>query len=277
MTEKWKLVDNGPEAASFKCRYSFLSSSMEQIMTVYASDRRIDFKTVVDMKDKKKLIRACFPVAVRARVATYDLPFGCIERPTHDNTTWEQAKFEVCGHLWADLSEHGYGVALLNDSKYGYSVKGNTICLSLLRSPIRPDADSDIGHHEFTYSLYPHEGRWDEGLEPVDRKAMELNNPLITTEKSKGGKSELKGTYSFLSLSDDRICETIKEAEDSDSLMLRIYDKHGGRGITRYSLGVVHNTSAECDLLENETAPLDSDELSINPFEIKTVRIEVKR
>src|SRR5699024_2578924 len=110
----------------------------------------------VDWQETHKLLKVAFPVNIHASSATYEIPFGSITRPTHNNTSWEQAQFEVSGQRWADLSEGNYGVSLLNDSKYGYDIKGNIMRLSLLRSPKWPDEHADIAHHAFTYSLYPH-------------------------------------------------------------------------------------------------------------------------
>ena len=112
--------------------------------------------------------------------ATYEIQFGHLERPTHMNTSWDMGRFEVCGQKWADLSEPGYGVALLNDCKYGYDVEGNVMRLSLLRSPVSPDPVADKGRHEFTYALLPHSGDLREGR--VIEEAYSLNVPLLARE-----------------------------------------------------------------------------------------------
>lgn len=152
-------------------------SRVEQHIIFHRHSRRVDFETRVDWREEHKLLKAAFPVDIRAAKAVYEIPFGSIERATHNNTSWEQAQFEVCGHRWADLSEGGYGISLLNDCKYGYDIKGNTMRLSLLRSPRWPDHTADIGVHEFTYSLYPHEGDWRAGN--VVQQGFELNQPLL--------------------------------------------------------------------------------------------------
>ena len=132
-------------------------------MLLYDQSPRIDFVTRVHWQERQVLLKAAFPVDVRAAEATYEVQFGAITRPTHRNTSWEQEKFEVCGHRWVDLSEAGYGVSLLNDCKYGHDVQGNVLRLTLLRGTERPDPEADRGEHSFTYALLPHLGDWRDG------------------------------------------------------------------------------------------------------------------
>lgn len=156
--QPWQLDTNGPLFAVFTSQWTVLNSTIEQKLWLYADQPRLDFEIRLEWRDPRKMLKVAFSLQIRARQAVYDLPFGHIERPTHRNTSWEQAKFEVCGHKWAGLSEGDYGAALLNDCKYGYDARENVLRLSLLRSPVRPDGQSDIGRHEFTYSLLPHGG-----------------------------------------------------------------------------------------------------------------------
>lgn len=118
-------------------------------MILYADIRRIDFQTTVDWKEKQVFLKAYFPVAVHSDEVSYDIQFGSIRRPTHTNNEWDFARFEVPGHKWADLSEGGYGVALLNDCKYGWDIHGNVIGLSLIKSAVHPDETADRGRHVF--------------------------------------------------------------------------------------------------------------------------------
>ena len=219
-TAPWQLVANGPLFAVFTSSWRVLDSTIEQEMWLYHDSPRIDFHTWAEWRNGRKLLKVAFPLQIRSRTATYDLPFGHIERATHRNTGWEQAKFEVCGHKWADMSEGDYGVALLNDCKYGYDARENVLRLSLIRSPIRPDATSDIGQHEFIYSLLPHAGSWREAQ--VARRAYELNIPTLavpiepaTNEPS----ANLPATRSLLTIeSRSLIVETLKQAEIGDGL-----------------------------------------------------------
>src|SRR4029077_898371 len=154
----------------------FGASTLEQRMVLDADSRVLRFETEIDWQEEHKFLKVAFPVAVRSSRATYEIQFGHVERSTHTNTSWDAARFEVCGHRWADLGEPGYGVALLNDCKYGYDVRGHTLRLSLLRGPGYPDPDADRGHHRFAYALLPHAGDIRAGR--VVEEAEAFNLPL---------------------------------------------------------------------------------------------------
>ncbi len=165
-----------------------------------------------------------FPVAVRATEATYDIQFGNLKRPTHWNTSWDRAKFEVAGHQWADLSETGYGVSLANDCKYGYDIKDHTLRLSLIKSAIDPDLDADQGEHRFTYALLPHRGDWFTG-ETV-RQAWDLNSPLRAEPCGAGQQS-----FSLLGSPASNIqVDAVKGSEDGTRVVVRLHEFSGGRG-----------------------------------------------
>lgn len=280
----WQLMANGPLFAVFVSKWQALGSTIEQEVWLYADDPRIDFKTRVDWRDQRKMLKVAFPLQVRTRTATYDLPFGNIERATHRNTSWDQAKFEVCGHKWADLSEGDYGVALLNDCKYGYDAHENVLRLSLLRSPVRPDGQSDMGQHEFTYSLLPHAGNWRQAQ--VDRRAYELNIPALVTKIASAEtqpQPNLPATLSLLE-TDSRslIVETLKHAETDEALILRTFDSHGCHAKTSFTLAANLNNIAETDLLEESPQPIDLTDdrrfvARYTPYEIKTHRLDLKR
>src|SRR5690606_8833709 len=170
------VEESGPLRGALRLTWRLGQSLITRRIRLGAGQRRIDFRTTVDWRERRTLLKVAFPVRVRARHATYDIGFGAIERPTHWNTSWDWAKFEVPAHRWADLSEGNYGVALLNDSKYGHDVKDHVMRLTLLRSPVSPDPGADLGVHDFTYALLPHAGDWRAG--DVTRAAHELNVPL---------------------------------------------------------------------------------------------------
>lgn len=142
---------------------TFNKSEIIQDITIYSLIPRIDFYTKVEWQETEKLLKAAFKVDVLSPEATYEIAFGSIQRPTHWNTSWDKARFEVPAYKWADLSESGYGVSILNDSKYGYDIKDNVMRITLLRAPISPDPVADKGYHEFVYSLYPHQGDCKQG------------------------------------------------------------------------------------------------------------------
>jgi alpha-mannosidase len=283
-TAPWQLAANGPLFAVFTSSWQVLRSTIEQEMWLYADDPRLDFHTRLVWRDKQKLLKVAFSLAVRTRRATYDLPFGNIERATHRNTSWEQAKFEVCGHKWADLSEGDYGTALLNDCKYGYDARENVLRLSLLRSPVRPDKESDQGAHEFTYSLLPHAGGWRQAH--VDRRAYELNIPALAAKIVKdeaNPQSSIPATQALLE-TDSRslLVETLKQAETGEALVLRTFDSHGCHAKTPFSFAKNLSGVAETDLLEENPQAVGltgrrSFVARYMPYEIKTHRLEFSR
>ncbi|HKD35973.1 MAG TPA: glycoside hydrolase family 38 C-terminal domain-containing protein, partial [Pirellulales bacterium] len=136
------------------------ASGMRQTVRLDADSRRLEFHCQCDWHESHKMLKVAFPVNVRAMNATYEMQFGSVERPTHFKTSFDLARYEVPGHKWSDLSEHGFGVALLSDCKYGYSTFGNVMRLSLLRSPKHPDPEADMGHHDFAYAIMPHAANW---------------------------------------------------------------------------------------------------------------------
>ena len=201
-------------------------SSLRQVIRLDADAHRVEVHTEADWHEAHKLLKVCFPLAVRAASATYEMPFGYAERPTHFSTSFDRARYEVPGHRFADLSEHGFGAALLTDSKYGYSCLGNELRISLLRASKSPDPDADMGQHAFAYALYPHAGGWREG--GVLAEAIRFNAPMRLTEGV--GPSFARSTDPNL------VLDTIKRAERSDDLVLRLYEAHGARGTARIEL-----------------------------------------
>ena len=239
----------------------YKDTKITQQMIVYNDDKRIDFKTNVDWCERQKMLKVGFDVDVRTTKATYDIQFGNIERSNNWNTSWDLAQFEVVGHQWADLSTRDFGVSLMNDCKYGYDIKDNKMRLSLLRSTIYPDPEADKGMHEFTYSLYPHEGDWYEGK--TQEKAFDLNNRL----KVYNGESNLA---EIVELNNDSIMvSAIKQAEDSDDIIIRLYDFGG----CSHKLNIDYKGSGieETDLMENQ---YDKTTFDMKPYEIKTYRIK---
>ena len=194
------------------------------------------------------MLKACFPLAVRARNATYEMPFGYAERPTHYSTSFDRARYEVPGHRFADLSEHGFGAALLSESKYGFSCYGGELRMTLLRSPKSPDPEADMGTHEFAYALMPHAGGWREG--GVLREAALFNSPLRWVA-DEGLLAE-----PFASVDGDLVLETIKRAEDSDAIVLRLYEPYGGRGESRVALAAPFTRATRTNLLEEDGEPV---------------------
>jgi alpha-mannosidase len=272
--ESLEIVEAGPLRASVKVVRVFGSSRIEQRIVLRAGSARIDFPTQVDWQENQKLLKVEFPVAVRAMNATYEIQFGHLQRPTHMNTSWDLARFEVCGQKWADLSEPGYGVALLNDCKYGYDIHGSVLSLSLLRAPTSPDPLADRGRHEFTYALLPHAGDFREAR--VIEEAYALNVPLVVRPVEPHAGS-LPATHSFFQL--DRpgaIIETIKVAEDGGALIVRLYESAGARGPVTLTTSLPLQKAWLADLLENELKPVALKKgrvrIDLQPFEIVTLK-----
>ncbi|HBN97493.1 MAG TPA: alpha-mannosidase [Firmicutes bacterium] len=277
--EEISVEEAGPDRGVLTLRWNFLDSTIEQRMVIYADKRRVDFKTEVDWHQNQILLKAAFPVDLRATKATYEIQFGNVERPTHDNTTWDYAKFETAAQKWADLSERSYGVSLLNDCKYGYDVKGNTLSLTLLKSGVYPDPNQDQGHHSFTYSLYPHPGDWLTG--GTAQEAYNLNCPLkaVIATSSEG---ELPSHQSFITATgQSTMLETVKRAEDDDSLILRFYEYGNSRETVRVDLFKSIQQVWETNLMEETERTLDlvtdnSFEFTIKPYQIKTFKVRFK-
>ncbi|ASK62214.1 alpha-mannosidase [Virgibacillus phasianinus] len=266
-----ELVEKGSLQAVIRFTWSYGESLIEQDMVVYTNSRRIDFKTEIDWKERQRLLKAAFPVDIRSTEATYDIQFGNVKRPTHWNTSWDYARFESVGHKWADLSEGGYGVSLLNDCKYGYDIKDHVMRLSLLKSPIHPDPDADLGHHSFTYALLPHQGSWKEGN--TEREAWSLNNALTHQEGSSA-----QGKQSMLTCSASNLMiDAVKKAEYDDRIVVRMHEFEGKRIDAELSSDLGILSWQECDLMERplaEQVKNDMINFQIKPYEIKTYLVE---
>ncbi|MHB1628601.1 MAG: alpha-mannosidase [Bacilli bacterium] len=264
---------SGPLCSIVRFAWRYGDSVVTQSMVAYAHSRRIDFVTHVDWQERQQLLKVAFPVRARSTEATFDVQFGNVKRPTHWNTSWDQARFETVGHKWADLSETGYGVSLANDCKYGYDIKDNVMRLSLLKSAIHPDFDADRGEHEFTYSLIPHVGGWLEGR--TVQEAWDLNSPL----RVEAGRAARDSLSLFAPSSGRVMVDAVKIAEDSDKVVLRLHEFAGGRETVNIGSDLAICAWQECDLLERPSGEVETGPFafSIHPYEIKTFLIEVAR
>jgi alpha-mannosidase len=275
-----KLVEPGPLRAVIRVKKHFQNSTFVQDITMYAGVPRVDVKMQVEWHEKHILLKVAFPLSAHSDKAIFEIPYGSIERPTTRNTPAEQAKFEVPAQRWADLSDTKHGFSLLNDSKYGYDVKGNVLRLSLLRSPEWPDPHADEGHHEFTYSMYPHGGNWRDAQ--TVRRGYELNYKLIAMQAQKHG-GTLPSEHSFARVEPDNVVLTaIKKSEDDDSLVLRFYEWAGRETDVKLQLPGGAQSASETDLMERPIASLAVDHLTLNndavtvhtkPYEIKTLKV----
>jgi alpha-mannosidase len=268
---------DGPTAGLIQ-RYRFGQSTLTQKVVLTHGSRRIDFVTHVDWQESGKMLRTSFPVQVRSDTVSCEIQFGYLKRPTHRNTMWDYAKDEICAHHWVDLSEPDYGVALLNDCKYGHRAEKNVLDLNLLRSTSYPDPEADRAEHHFTYALYPHKG--DHVQAEVYKQGYDLNVPLqvipLSAESGEPGMLPLSKEFLYLDHPNVMV-ETVKKTEDGEDLIIRLYETAGTHAATTLHFGFDVLEVWEADLMEVklESIPVDEGkvELTFTPFEIKTLRL----
>lgn len=268
--ERMEWTERGPVRATLHVEWSYARSRICQDIRFYADSRRVDFETYVDWHEVQHLLKVHFPLDIHSDEATFDIQFGNITRKTHYNTSWDRARFEVCGHKWADLSEGGYGVSLLNDCKYGHAVHDGDLSLTLVKSGIEPNKEADKEQHWFTYALYPHAGAWRQA--DTAREAAKLNQPV----RVHSGRPGL--CFSLLQLdSDHAFAETVKRAEDGGAIVLRVYEYKNARGPVTVTLDRPLASVEDCDLLENAQASIapcgNSFTFQIQPYEVRTFKL----
>lgn len=271
---KLTVDETGPLRASLKLVRRCYASTITQRISLTAGSRALTFETEIDWHERQRLLKVGFPLAIKPRFATYDMAFGNIERPTHRNTSFDAARFEVPAHWWMDMSESRYGVALLNDCKYGHEANEHWMRLTLLKGSIAPDPVADQEVHHFTYVLYPHVGDWRNG--GVMDAAAQLNTPLYTCRTSLGNLQ-----HSFLQCDAPNVTlEAVKRSEDGQHLIVRLVERHNA--LTRATLDFDRNLAAvyHCDLMENiEQALVTEDSrvrVELRPYEIVTLAIYYK-
>ena len=251
----------------------FGESWLFQTMSLDAGSRVLRFETFVDWQERHKMLKVAFPVTVAAREATYEIQFGHLRRPTHEDTSQAKAMFEVCAQRWADLGDGDYGVALLNDCKHGYDIHGSVMRLSLLRGPTHPDPTADVGGHQFTYALMPHQGDFRKA--GVIEAAEDLNSSLLPAH----GNLAAGSSRSLVEI-DTRevIVEAIKRAEDSDATIMRLYEAWGERCKARLRTTLPASRAFLCDLLERNREEVAVHngviDLELTPFKILTLKLD---
>jgi alpha-mannosidase len=342
--ESVRVTETGPLRATLEVQRCIQNSDVVQTISLAHNSPRLDFDTTIQWRERHMMLKVAFPVDVLSTMATYEVQWGNVQRPTHRNTSWDWARFETCAQKWVDLSEGGYGVSLLNDCKYGHDIHDNVIRLTLLRSPTDPDPKADLGEHRFSYSLFPHVGSWDES---TIAHAYAINDPLLVWPKprrqysgassvapsalahlpssggastlahpppsggastlahpppsgdastlahppSSGGASTLAhppssggaSTLAHLPLSfvkvdlPNVIIETLKQAEDGQGLIVRLYESQRKRGEFTLTYASSLAGAWRTNLLEEnqEQIPTDERELrhSIKPYQILTLRL----
>ncbi|MCJ1445098.1 MAG: Alpha-mannosidase 2C1 [Stictis urceolatum] len=293
---KTTIGEDGPHRVSIKTEFqiseqSWLKTEIGLSSSIKGQPTTIEMKTEVEWHEDKKFLKVEFPVDIVNTEASYETQYGIIRRPTHYNTTWDMAKFEVCCHKWADLSENGYGVSILNDSKYGFATCGNMMRLSLLRAPKAPDAHADMGHHTIKYAILPHAG-------PLDsrtvRAAYNFNHPMRVLTADENTSSAIFKAVT-LTGSKSLILDAIKRGEDDEdvsrgelpkrkgrSVIVRVYDSLGGmsRGAIKwnedlldvkkvYATNILEDDGEEVKFKGGEAA------IKLRPFEVATFRLQL--
>jgi alpha-mannosidase len=272
-----EVVEKGPMRAAIRVTRTWQSSKFVQEIVLSAGSEQADVVNDIDWHETHVLLKAAFTLSASSAFATYEIPFGTIERPTTRNNSWEKGRFEVPAQRWADLGDGQHGFSLINESKYGYDAVGNLLRLSLLRSPTSPDPDADRGHHHFSYALYPHAGDWKQAM--TVRHGWEFNYKLaaMQVEPHTGA---LPAEHSFASVSsDDVVLTAMKKAEDSDALVFHMYEWAGKDTNVDLTLPPGATGATETNLLEKPVGdPLvvkgDQVSFPIHPYEIMAIRAD---
>jgi alpha-mannosidase len=272
-----ELIEKGPFRAVIRVTHTWQSSKFVQDITLYDGADQVDVVNDVDWHETHVLLKAAFPLAATSTKATYEIPYGTIERATTRNNTWEQAQFEVPAQRWADLGDGQHGFSLINDAKFGYDDKDNVLRLTLLRSPTWPDPVADRGHQHFSYALYPHAGDWKQAL--TVRHGYEYNYKLHAMQVLPHTGS-LPLSHSFASVKPENVILTaMKKAEDSDALIFHVFESAGKSGDVTFTLPPGATNATVTNLLEEPqgsalTVTGDQVTVPIHPYEILTLRAD---
>jgi alpha-mannosidase len=274
------VVETGPHRAAIRVERHYQKSRIVQVISLAAGARQVEFDTFIDWQERAQVIKAQFPFDLNTSEIRSEIQFGHVKRPTHRNTSWDKARFEASMHRWVDLSESDFGVALLNDSKYAYDCLEQSVRLTLVRGSTFPSPDADLGEHRIRYALFVHDGVAD--LAEVHRAAERFNNPVAvigSLKPASSATSEL-GQFSFASADVDNITlETVKKAEKSDAVVLRIFEHANIRAEATVKFGIPVKSVRVVNLMEEGASkPLEINDngvkLSLRPFEIATLLIE---
>ncbi|GLQ56764.1 alpha-mannosidase [Devosia nitrariae] len=264
-----RVTETGPYRAALRLEWAYERSRIVQVISLEADARQVEVETFVDWNEHNTLLKAAFPLAINAAKVRAEIQFGHVERATHANTSWDEARYECSMQRWVEMSESDFGVAFLNDCKYGYDVRDTTIRLTLLRSPTYPWPQADQGEHRMRYAVMVHDG----DIGAVAAAAEDFNMPLLVLE---GGVGPSEGTGEpFLSVTGESVVlEALKLAEDNEDVIVRLCETRGVRAACRVGLPAGFANAVEVDLLEREPRSVDAGQLlAFKPFEIKTLRL----
>jgi alpha-mannosidase len=272
-----EVVDSDPLRIAIRVTRTWQNSKFVQEVALHASADQVEIVNDIDWHETHTLLKTAFPLAASSNFATYEIPYGTIDRPTTRNNSWEETRFEVPAIRWADLGDGQHGLSLINETKYGYDAKDNVLRLSLLRSPKSPDPDADQGHHHFTFSLYPHAGDWKQAL--TERRGYEYNYKL-TAMQVQPHTGSLPPEYSFVAVEPENVVLTaMKKAEDAEGLILRLCEWAGKAGATELRVPKGAKSATVTNLMEKaEGSPImvtnGMVRAPIRPYEILSIRVD---
>jgi len=274
-------VETGPHRAAIRVERTYQKSTIVQVISLAAGARHVEFDTFIDWQERQTVLKAQFPFDLNTSDIRSEIQFGHVKRSTHRNTSWDKARFEASMHRWIDLSEADFGVALLNDCKYAYDCLEQSVRLTLVRGSTFPDPQADIGEHRLRYALLVHDGVAD--LADVQRAAERFNNPVAVVGSLKHAASPTSefASFSFASVDQSNVTlETVKKAEKSDAVVLRIFEHANIRADATITFGIPVKSARIVNLMEDgDTSPLELKDngvtLALRPFEIATLLIEV--
>jgi alpha-mannosidase len=275
---KIELVETGPYRVAIRIERTYQSSKFVQVVSLEAGAKQVEFDTFIDWVERQTVIKAEFPFDLNVSEIRSEIQFGHVKRATHRNTSWDRARFEASMHRWVDISEPDFGGALLNDCKYGYDAYEQLIRLTLVRGSTQPNANSDIGQHRIKYALFVHAGTSD--LADVPVAAERFNNPVAVAGTPAITAPASAQTFSFATVDAPNVTlETVKKAEKSDAIVLRLYEHANARAQATIRFGVPVKSAKLVNLMEEGGEPVEvrdnSVTLNLRPFEIATLMLEV--
>lgn len=259
-----------------KTVYKYLNSIIKQTVWLYQNNRYLDFENEIDWSEEHTILKAEIPLDINCSKATCDIQFGTVERSLAKNTSWDKARFEVCAHKFVDYSEADYGVAVMNDCKYGYSLEYKNMSLTLLKCATSPNENADKGKHYFKYAIYPHIG--DYAQSDVGKVSLQYNNPIFIVSKNTLVK-EIKDASLVKTDSDNIVIEAVKCSEDGAGFIVRAVEEKCKRTIATFEFMQEIVSAMECDLMENviDVFKFNGNKLIVDfkPYEIKTIKIKL--
>ncbi|MDB5541755.1 MAG: alpha-mannosidase, partial [Devosia sp.] len=275
-----ELVETGPYRTAIRIERSYQQSKIVQVVSLEDGARQVEFDTFIDWQERQTVLKAEFPFDLNISEIRSEIQFGHVKRATHRNTSWDRARFEASMHRWVDISEPDFGAALLNDCKYGYDAVEQMVRLTLLRGPTFPHPEADLGQHSLKYALFVHDGLRD--LADVPVAAERFNNPVavIGDTASRSDGTAAGASFSFAAVDKPNVTlETVKKAEKSDALVLRVFEHANARATATISFGVPVKSARLCNLMEEGGEPLEVSgnavTLNLRPHEIATLLLEV--